>query len=307
MNAELWEPRYLEHLQVLGRTERTIRGYLSEFRQFTEFLDDRGVKEPHQLTRAEVEAYQVSLLYRRKSNGNPISLKSRHTKMAAVLVFLRFLFEAGFVLVNPGRGIKQPSLPRKILPKLPSVEEVGALLEAPDVETPLGLRDRAILELLYSSALRNTELRKLKLEDLDLKRLEVRVIEGKGRKSRVVPMGEPAAFWLEAYLERGRASLIRKVEHGLVFTTARGDGLRVETLIKLVAKHAAAAGLSLKVTPHILRHCCASHMLARQAGLRHLQELLGHESPESTQIYTLVEISELRAVHQRCHPRESLA
>ena len=307
MNVELWEPRYLEHLQVLGRTERTIRGYLSEFRQFLGFLQDRGISEPHELSREEVEAYQVSLLYRRKSNGNPISLKSRHTKTAAVLVFLRYLYEAGFVLANPGRGIKQPSLPRKILPKLPSVEDIERLLEAPDVETPLGLRDRAILELLYSSALRNTELRKLKLEDLDLERLEVRVIEGKGRKSRVVPMGEPAAFWLEAYLERGRASLIRKTEHGLVFATARGDGLRVETLIKLVAKHTTAAGLGLNITPHILRHCCASHMLARQAGLRHLQELLGHESPESTQIYTKVELSELREVYERCHPRESFA
>jgi integrase/recombinase XerD len=301
----VWEPRFLDHLRAIGRTERTIGGYIAELRLFLAFLSDRGLDEPHQLTRQDVEAYQVSLLHRRKPNGDPISLKTRHTKMAAALVFLRFLHGSGVLLVNPGRGIKQPALPRKVLPKLPSVEEVTTLLETPDTATPLGLRDRAIMELLYSSALRNSELRLLKLEDLDIDRLELRVDHGKGRKSRVVPMGEPAAVWLEEYLRRARAYFLREREHRLVFTTLRGDRLRVETLVKLVTRHATAAGLPMKVTPHILRHCCATHMLARQAGLRHLQEMLGHASPEATQIYTQVDLSELRAVHQRCHPRES--
>jgi integrase/recombinase XerD len=305
VNVAVWEPRFLEHLRACGRTERTIGGYIAELRLFLAFLADRGVSEPHQLTRQDVEAYQVSLLHRRKPNGDPLSLKTRHTKMSAALVFLRFLHQSQALLVNPGRGIKQPTLPRKLLPKLPSVDEVVKLLEAPDAGTPLGLRDRAIMELLYSSALRNSELRGLKLEDLDLERLELRVANGKGRKPRVVPIGEPAAAWVEEYLRNGRACFLREREHGLVFSTVRGDGLRVASLIKLVVKHGAAAGLPMKVTPHVLRHCCATHMLARQAGLRHLQEMLGHASPEATQVYTQVDLSELREVHQRCHPRES--
>ena len=305
MKAAFWEPGFLEHLRACGRTERTIGGYIAELRLFLAFLAERGVNEPHQLTREEVGAYQVSLLHRRKPSGAPISLKTRHSKMSAVLVFLRYLHGSGVLLVNPGRGIKQPTLPRKVLPKLPSVEDVLTLLETPDTSTPLGLRDRAIMELLYSSALRNSELRGLKLEDLDLDRLELRVEQGKGRKSRVVPMGEPAAVWVEEYLRNGRTNFVRECEHGLVFSTVRGQGLLVASLIKLVAKHARAAGLPMKVTPHILRHCCATHMLARQAGLRHLQEMLGHASPEATQVYTQVDLGELRAVHQRCHPRES--
>lgn len=307
MNVDIWEPRFVEHLQACGRTERTIGGYVSELRQFLAFLAQRGVDEPHQLGRQDVEAYQVSLLHRRKSNGDPLKLASRHSKMAVALVFLRFLHRSQAVLIDPGRSIKQPALPRKLLPQLPSTEEVVKLLEAPDTATPLGLRDRAVMETLYSSALRNTELRNLKLEDVDLARLEVRILLGKGQKPRVVPLGEPAASWIEEYLDKARAYFVRDHEHRLLFATSQGRRLRVETLGRIVTRYGQAAGLPMKVTPHILRHCCATHMLGHGAELRYLQELLGHASPATTQIYTQVDLAELRSVHQRCHPREAFA
>lgn len=305
MNAELWGVRFEEYLRARGRAERTIGGLLCDMRHFLEFLGDRGVTEPHQLTRQEVEAYQVSLMHRRKPNGDPLALRSRVSKMSAVLRFLQFLYQTKAVLVNPGRDIRQPRLPRKLLPKLPTAEEVTRLLEAPDVSTPLGLRDRAILEVLYSSAIRNGELRRLRLEDVDLERLELRLHESKGRKSRVVPLGEHAAAWTEEYLRSGRAYLVRGREPGFVFLSLRGKDLSVSTLTTMVTGYAKAAKLPGKVTPHTLRHCCATHMLARRAGIRHLQELLGHAAPETTQLYARVELSDLRAEHQRCHPRES--
>jgi integrase/recombinase XerD len=307
MNAAIWEPRFVEHLQARGRTERTIGGYVAELRQLLGFLADRGVSEPHQLTRQDVEAYQVSLLHRRKPNGEPLKLASRHSKMSAALVFFRFLHQSHAVLIDPGRDIKQPGLPQRLLPKLLSVADVVRLLETPDTATPLGLRDRAIMEAFYSSALRNTELRNLKLEDVDLARLEVRVLLGKGQKPRVVPLGEPAAMWIDEYLAKARPYFVREHEHRLLFATNRGRRLRVEGLARMLARYAQAAGLSMKVTPHILRHCCATHMLAHGAELRYLQELLGHATPEATQIYTQVDLLELRSVHQRCHPRESFA
>jgi integrase/recombinase XerD len=305
VKSAVWEPRFLEHLRAAGRTERTIGGYIAELRLFLAFLADRGVEEPHQLTRQDVEAYQVSLLHRRKPNGDPLKLASRHAKISAVLVFLRFLYNSQVLLLDLTRGIRQPGLPRRLLPKLPSVAQIVKLLDAPDTTTPLGLRDRAIMEVFYSSALRNTELRSLRLEDIDLDRLELRILVAKGRKPRVLPLGEPAAAWLQEYLDKARAYFVRDHEHRLLFASLRGGRLRVETMIQLVTKHAKAAALPMKVTPHILRHCCATHMLAHGAELRYLQELLGHGSPEATQIYTQVDLLELRSVHQRCHPRES--
>lgn len=305
MNVGLWEERFADHLLLQGRSPRTARAYRYDTRNFLHFLSDRGLTEVHQISRDEVCAYQAFLHRRTKANGEPLAVKTRNTKMAAVLSFLSFLTEAGHLLINPGRDIKLPKTPRRLLPELLDEEQVVRLLETPDTTTPLGLRDRAAMELLYSSALRNTELRMLELADVDLARLWVRVLHGKGDKQRMVPLGEPAAAWVEEYLRRGRGFLLRDgPDPGYLFLTLRGQRLSGESLGKLVKKHAEAAGLK-KVTPHLLRHCCASHMLAREARLRYLQELLGHASADTTQRYTQVQLADLRAVHQRCHPRES--
>ncbi len=307
MTVEVWLARFREGLLLQGKRPRTLHGYHCEVRQFLEFLADRGLEEPHQIQRQDVQAYQVSLHRRRKPNGDPITLVTQNTKMAAVLTFLKFLHQQNYVLVNPGEGVELPRTLAPLLPKLPSEEEVVRLLEAPDASTPLGLRDRAILELLYSSALRNTELRELALGDVDTQRLEVRVREGKGGKGRVVPLGEPAAAWVEEYLRGGRGFLLQSQDSGKLFLTYQGKPLtRVSALTQMVRKYAELAGLPQRVTPHILRHCCATHMLARQARLRHLQELLGHASANTTQRYTRVDFSELRESHRRFHPRESL-
>jgi site-specific recombinase XerD len=222
-----------------------------------------------------------------------------------VLSFLRYLHEGRHILANPGFGVKLPRVPDKLPPPLPDEEQVVKLLEAPDVSTPVGVRDRAILELLYSSAMRNAELRALDVEHLDLVRAEVRIECGKGQKGRLLPLGESAARWLESYLRDGRPWLAREAETRALFLNGLGRRLSGELLADMVRERAEKARLPLKVTPHILRHCCATHMLARKAGLRHLQQLLGHASADSTRRYTRVEISDLREVHRRCHPREA--
>lgn len=305
VKIEVWEPRYLDHLRSRGLAERTIHGYLAEMRAFLRFLADRQVTEPHQITRDEVDAYQLSLFRRRKSNGEPLAVGTRQLKVISMLQFLRFLHKSQVILVNPGRHVYRPTTPRRLLPELPTEEQVLALLETPDVTTPLGLRNRAILELLYSSALRNKELRGLRILDLDLTRLELRIRKGKGSKPRVVPMGEPAANWLEKYMQDGRTYFLRRPENSSVFLGVYGKTLSNGALCKMVRKHGKLARIPCHVTPHILRHSCATHMLARGADIRYLQEILGHASPETTQIYTQVARSQLREIHQRCHPRES--
>lgn len=222
-----------------------------------------------------------------------------------MLVFLRYLHEERHILANPGFGVKLPRVPNKLPPPLPDEGQILQLLEAPDVFTPAGVRDRAILELLYSSAMRNSELRALDVENVDLLRREVGVVCGKGQKGRLLPLGEPAARWLESYLRDGRPWFDREVDNRALFLNSLGRRLSGELLTDIVRKQAEKVSLPGKVTPHVLRHCCATHMLARKAGLRHLQQLLGHASAESTRRYTRVEISDLREEHQRCHPREA--
>ncbi|MBI3929962.1 MAG: tyrosine-type recombinase/integrase [Armatimonadetes bacterium] len=306
MNVTVWEERFAEYLELCGRSPATIRAYRFELRRFLGFLVDRGVQGVHEITKDELEAYQVRLHRRRRPDGRPITAGTRNARLSAVLSFLGFLTEGHYLLVNPGRDVRRPRVPRRILPQLPDEEQVENLLVAPDTTNPLGLRDRAMLELLYSSALRNRELRMLAVEDVDLARLWVRVLHGKGDKQRMVPLGEPAAAWIEEYLRRGRGFLVTDEGTSRLFLSLRGEPLSGEALSDIVRRHAGAAGLPMRVTPHILRHACATHMLARQARLRHLQVLLGHDSPNATQRYTQVQLDDLREVHQRCHPREAL-
>jgi integrase/recombinase XerD len=306
VNVALWLERFDEHLRLRGFTENTRQGYRYVVRRFLEFAADRGLKTVADIGRQDLDAYRVHLHHWRKANGEPLALAAQGAKLSAVLAFLRYLYDEKLILANPGYGVRLPKRPDKLPGVLPDEEQVLKLLESPDVSTPLGLRDRAILELLYSSALRNTELRLLQLADLDLVRMEVRVECGKGRKGRVVPLGEPAACSIEAYLREGRPWLVRDPDTKLVFLNSLGRVLSAELLTELVREHAEAARLPSKVTPHTLRHACATHMLARRAGLRHLQQLLGHASADTTRRYTRVEISDLREEHRRCHPREAL-
>ena len=306
MNVALWLERFDEALRLRGFTENTRTGYGYTVRRFLEFLCDRQITMVSEISRQEVDAYRVHLHHWRKANGEPLTLSAQSAKLGAVLSFLRYLHEEKLVLVNPGHGVRLPRRADKLLPQLPDEAQISRLLESPDESTPLGLRDRAILELLYSSAIRNTELRLLELDQVDLVRLEARIECGKGRKGRVVPFGEPAARRIEAYLRDGRPWLVRDSNTKPVFLNTLGRTLSAELLSELVREHAKKAGLSERVTPHVLRHCCATHMLARRAGISHLQQLLGHSSADTTRRYTRVEISDLREVHRRCHPREAL-
>jgi integrase/recombinase XerD len=306
VDRELWRQRFAEHLRAYRRSEETVISYTRQVGAFLDFLAERGLKVPHELTREDVEAYQVSLQHWRKVDGEPLSLSSKNHKLSIVTAFVKFLRRSGVLLTDPTADIIRSKPPRKLLPELPTEDEVKKLLETPDVTRPLGLRDRAMLELLYSTAIRNGEMRGLEVGDVDFVRLEVRVRRAKGSRPRMVPLGEPAAAWVEEYLKKGRPQLLGKREHGILFCSYRGSPFnRCNRVVEIVREHAEAAGIGKVITPHTLRHCCATHMLARKAGLRHLQELLGHVSPSSTQIYTRVEISDLKEAHRLYHPRES--
>lgn len=305
MNGALWCERFREHLRVLGYSEATAYSYGLQVRAFCGFLAERDINEPTGIRQEDVTAYRLWVHHARKTDGSPLSASTRGSKVGAVLVFLRYLAEEGFVLADPGRHVKRPRVPDSLPPEVPDEEQILTLLEQPQTSCPQGRRDRAILELLYSTALRNAELRALKLSDVDLQRLELVVRCGKGQKGRHIPLGEPAAAWLQEYLVHGRPALAGDSSDDTLFLNSRGRGLQAETLCDIVRGHAQSAGISVKVTPHVIRHACATHMLARKAGLRQLQRFLGHATAASTERYTRVEVSDLREVLERCHPRES--
>jgi integrase/recombinase XerD len=221
--------------------------------------------------------------------------------------FFRYLVKSDVLLYDPAASLELPKrkgiLPRSVLSK----KEMARLLAAPDATTPLGLRDRAMLEVLYSTGIRNAELRALQLYDLDLDRGLLRINDGKNAKDRVVPLGEVACAFLREYLAEARPKLL-SVRGGAgeakVFLSKNGRPLLPLGVIVPIHKHAKAAGIERPVTPHTLRHTFATHLLAGRADIRHIQAMLGHTSVATTQIYTRVEVTDLKAVHHRCHPRE---
>lgn len=299
----LWKERFGAHMRLCGRAARTTANYVAELPPFFAFLDTQGVESLANLTRGQVESYRTHLYYRRWRDKS-LTLATQAKRLAAVKAFLRFLVKAGYLLVNPAAELELPHVPRPLPRANLSEREVLRLLAAVDTTEPLGLRDRAILELLYGTGIRNTELCELRLDEVDLEHREVCVRKGKGSKSRMLPLGEEAWAWLEAYLEKERPNLVQSPNTMQVFLSWRGRIMDRGSLSQVVRRAGERAGFEAEVTPHVLRHLCATHMLKRGAGLRHLQVLLGHESLATTQRYTKLDLTDLRKVVQRCHPRE---
>ncbi|MCE7874499.1 recombinase XerD [bacterium CPR1] len=303
LNPEPWKRLFSDWLTLGTWSVRSRQEYPGQLTGLFEFLQARGVERLGEVTRELLQDYRLHL-YHRRHRGRTLAMSSQNRKLCVVKVFFRFLLEERYLLVDPAAGLVLPRFVR-MLPAVPTEKEVRRLLAAPDVRTALGLRDRAILELVYSTGMRNTELRELCLDDIDTDRRTVRIRKGKGSKSRVVPLGQEAAYWLDAYLSSGRPRFKPAPDQLRVFLSAKkGPLLTREVVSNIVTRAARKAGLKKRITTHSLRHAVATHMLRRGAGLRHLQEMLGHASAGTTQIYTRVEITDLRRVHRKCHPRE---
>jgi len=272
----------------------TIEAYTGDLRELGALLQERGVSLAS-LGAPEMFAYQARL---HRLGRKPSSVAR---KLSAVKMFLRFACREGLRAAPP--EVDAPKLPRP-LPHVLSPREVEALLAAPNVATPAGLRDRALLELLYASGLRVSELVSLRAGDVDLESRTVRCV-GKGRKERIVPVGAAALGWMERYLHEGRPALApqRKSATTWLFLSRSGRAMDRTTCWKLLRRCAIAARIRGKASPHTLRHSFATHLLAGGADLRSIQEMLGHADIGTTQIYTHVDDSHLSETFRRCHPR----
>lgn len=307
--AELVE-RYLLARETLGISKLTIRNQKSHLRRFVSFLESASVEDIADVTREIIESYMEHLTQTRTSRGRQMKARTRNQRIISIKGFCRWLVTSDIVTFDPAEKVDYCREPRTLPRDILTVEEMRVLLSTPSMQTPLGVRDRVVLELLYSTAVRVAELCGLDVADVDLDAGLAHVREGKGGKDRVVPVGRLACELVEGYLVAVRPMLLERrtfnTHEPALILSQYGQRLGRAGVAKLIARHADRAGLAVHVTPHTFRHACATHMLRGGANLRHLQQMLGHEKITSTEIYTRVTITELKEVHGRFHPRAQL-
>jgi integrase/recombinase XerD len=278
-----------------GLSRNTLAAYQTDLLQFAEGLARGGITNWNSVAGANVSDW----LYRLSEGGAAVTSLAR--KLSAVRMLARYLVKEGVCRADFTELVEGPKVVRK-LPATLSIADMKKLLAAPAAGTPQGLRDRAILELFYSSGLRVSELAGLNLQQIDLQQGFVRVF-GKGSKERVVPVGTQASEAVATYLAAGRPGLVKPRTGSAVFLSERGQAISRKTIWALIKGYAQKAGLPKSVKPHLLRHSFATHLLAGGADLRAIQEMLGHADIGTTQIYTAVETSRLTEQHSRYHPR----
>ena len=287
---------YLDELRVSRRlSDNTLLAYERDLNVLSRFAEGVGIAVV-QLARHDLESFVRQLM----SSG--LSPRSVARVVACVRGFYRFLVLDGHLVSNPAEDLRAPrSWPA--LPRFLSLDEVDRLLEQPDRSTASGIRDRALLELLYATGMRVTELVTLRPEAVNLRAGYLTCL-GKGNKERIVPIGRAAADWLARYLETGRPALLKSRESEYLFVNARGGpSLSRVGFWKIIKKYGRQAGLSRELSPHVIRHSFATHLLERGADLRVIQTLLGHADLSTTQIYTHILESRLKAVYDEFHPR----
>ena len=298
-----WAERYLDHLAVeRGLSPNTLAAYRRDLRRYVAFCAKREVVVPADVEEPTIRSFVASISASTwGEDERPYSARTVARTLSSVRSFHRFLLREGGAERDPAAAIVQPKLPRSLPHPLP-LDDVSRLLEAPDTATPVGLRDRAIFEVLYGAGLRISELVGLDVDDLDLEEGSVRVL-GKGGKEREVPLGAFGRESVKAYLARARPTFASRASRAALFLNQRGGRLTRQSCARILAASVEAAGIDRRVTLHTLRHSFATHLLEGGADVRVVQELLGHASVATTQIYTLVTKDHLREVYYTSHPR----
>jgi len=286
--------QFINHLKVeRGLADNTIQSYSRDLTRFLGYLEKKDIS-PIAATRKDIAEYIESL-------EGTLSLRSITRGISAIKMFFRFLINDGRIKESPTRLLESIKLPRK-LPDVLSGEEVSQLLNQPSPSNNLGLRDKAMLELLYATGLRVSELTALRIVNINLEAGFVRTI-GKGSKERMVPMGDKAREAVKAYIYDGRPGLLKGRSSPILFVNYNGKKMSRQGFWKIIVKYGSLAGINKRITPHSLRHSFASHLLEGGADLRSVQVMLGHADISTTQIYTHVSREQLKQVHEKFHPR----
>jgi integrase/recombinase XerD len=297
---------YLQALLTQNYSEQTVENREFLLRQFIQWCQERGIADPVEVTRPVLERYQRYLFLYRKKNGEPMSFRSQHSRLVPLRMWFRWMTRRNHLLHNPASELELPKLGQPLPKNILSAREVEQILQLCNIDDPIGLRDRVVIEVLYSTGIRRGEIVALKLYDLSLDRGVLLVRQGKGKKDRYVPIGERAIAWLEKYIREARPQLAAEPDDMTVFLTAQGEPFCLDHMTSNVKARIDAAKLGKTGACHLFRHTMATLMHENGADIRFIQEILGHVKLETTQIYTHVSIRTLQQVHASTHPAAML-
>ena len=297
-----YQREYKEWSLAAGFSEHTGRTQEMALLRFIVWADERGLQRPQDITRPILERYQRHLYHYRKTNGQPLSVVGQLGLLTPLKAWFKWLARQNYILYNPASELELPKKPKALPKGIMSVAEIENVINQCDVRTPLGVRNRAILETFYSTGIRRLELIHLKLYDVDIERGTVMIRQGKGRKDRMVPIGDRACAWVDKYLKEVRPELVVGHDDGTLFLYENGGAYPVQRLGDLVKRHLEHAGVAMPGACHLFRHAMATHMLENGADIRYIQLMLGHADLATTEIYTRVSVQKLKQIHNATHP-----
>ncbi len=296
--------QFLESSAASGLSPRTVEIRERMLTYFIQWCDERNLDQPQDITRPILERYRRYLFHYRKKDGEPISFATQQQRLVPIKAFFKWLTQENYILYNPASELALPKVHRRLPKHILTAQEVEQILNQTALHGELGIRDRAIIETLYSTGIRRSELINLKLYDVDTKNGTLMVREGKGKKDRMLPLGKRAGLWINHYIEAIRPELMIGTNDGTPFLHEYGEPFKKNRLTDLVKKYIQSAGIGKSGACHLFRHTMATLMLENGADIRFIQAMLGHSQLSTTEIYTQVSIKKLKEVHMLTHPAD---
>jgi integrase/recombinase XerD len=299
---------YHQMLQFLGwmrernYSDNTTDNRETYLRYFILWCDERGLTRPQEITRPILERYQRYMFLYRKKDGQPLSTRSQATRVTPIRAWFKWMTKTNRILYNPAADLDLPRMEKRLPKHILTANEADSIMNVPNIKTAIGLRDRAMLETLYSTGIRRMEVMGLNQYDIDYERGTLMVRQGKGKKDRMIPIGERALAWIQKYRDEARPQFALAADDGTLFLTQTGDAFTPNRLTQLVRDTIDAAKINKRGSCHLFRHTMATLMLENGADIRFIQAMLGHSELKTTQIYTQVSIVKLKEIHTLTHP-----
>ncbi|MCU7816888.1 MAG: site-specific tyrosine recombinase XerC [Candidatus Thiodiazotropha sp. (ex Rostrolucina anterorostrata)] len=295
---------FLEWSAAMGLSDQTVISRERALNRFITWCHERDLDKPQDITKPILERYRRHLFHYRKKDGEPLGFATQQQRLIPIKAFFKWLSKENHILYNPASELELPKVHKRLPKAILSADEVERILNQTLLHGEQGIRDRAIIETLYSTGIRRMELVNLSLYDVDIKNGTLMVREGKGKKDRMVPLGQRACRWIERYRDEIRPGLVIEPDNSTLFLHGSGEPLKKNRLTDRVKKYIAQAGIGKPGACHLFRHSMATLMLDNGADIRHIQAILGHSQLSTTEIYTQVSIRKLKAVHALTHPAD---
>lgn len=301
-----WMLRYLEWMEVTNYSPNTVASRKVDLHLFNEWCKTRSLSKPNEITKPILERFQRYLYHYRKPNGKPLGFHRQSVLLQGIKGWFKWLAQNNHILYNPASELVLPKVPKQLPKDILTTDEVETVLNQPDLTSPFGVRDRAMMEVLYSTGIRRAELVNLTIYNLSESRGTLFIHQGKGKKDRMVPIGERALAWVRKYLNEVRDELLIDPSVATLFITYQGDGFHPNKLTAIIRQYIEQADIGKAGSCHLFRHTMATQMLENGADVRFIQELLGHACLDTTQRYTHVSIRKLKEIHRATHPAANL-